>query len=150
MTAKEFLSQIRKCDNLINSKLAEIERLREFTTSITSTLKEDVVQSGGSPQRIADAIGKIVDLEREINADIDTYIALKKDIMDIIDTLDAPFCDLLYKRYFKYEKWEQIAFEMNYSYRQVTRMHGRALTMVNNALEEKRRPCLSHKPGDIL
>lgn len=136
MTAKEYLSQIRKCDNQINNKLAEIKRLREFATSITSTLKEDVVQSGsGGKSRVAEAVDKIVDLEREINADIDKLVDLKREIMAVIDQIDSPYRDILYKRYYQYATWEQISVEMNYSYRHTTRMHGRALLKLKDVLE---------------
>ena len=136
MTAKEYLSQIRKCDNQINNKLAEIKRLREFATSITSTLKEDVVQSGsGGKSRVAEAVDKIVDLEREINADIDKLVDLKREIMTVIDQLEAPFCDLLYKRYFQFMKWEEIAVDMHYTYQWVCELHGKALLKVKDLIE---------------
>ena len=136
MTAKEYLSQIRKCDNQINNKLAEITRLREFATSITSTLKEDVVQSGsGGKSRVAEAVDKIVDLEREINADIDKLVNLKREIMSVIDQLEAPYSDLLYKRYFQYMKWEEIAVAMHYTYQWVCELHGKALLKVKELIE---------------
>lgn len=136
MTAKEYLQQIRKCDNQINNKLAEIKRLREFATSITSTLKEDVVQSGsGGKSRVAEAVDKIVDLEREINADIDKLVNLKREIMSVIDQLETPFCDVLYKRYFQFMKWEEIAVDMHYTYQWVCELHGKALLKVKDLIE---------------
>lgn len=136
MTAKEYLSQIRKYDSQINNKLAEIERLREFATSITSTLKEDVVQSGsGGKSRVAEAVDKIVDLEWEINADVDKLVDLKREIMAVIDQLEAPFCDVLYKRYLQYMKWEEIAVDMCYTYQWVCELHGRALLKVKELIE---------------
>lgn len=135
MTAKEYLSQIRKSDNQINNKLAEISRLREMATSITSTLKDDVVQTSGSGDKLGEVVSKIVDLENEINADVDKLVDTKKEIMSVIDTLKEPFCDLLYKRYLHYMTWEEIAVAMNYSFRHVTRMHGTALQMVKRVLE---------------
>lgn len=136
MNPKEYLQQIRRCDNQINNKLAEITQLREMATSITSTLKDDVVQSGsGGKSRVAEAVDKIVDLECEINADIDKLVELKREIMSVIDQLDSLHRDVLYKRYFQYKTWEQISVEMNYSYRHTTRMHGQALLELKRVLE---------------
>ena len=136
MNPKEYLQQIRKCDNQINNKLAERTQLREMATSITSTLKDDVVQSGGGGKsRVAEAVDKIIDLEREIDADIDKLVELKREIMSVIDQIDSPHRDILYKRYFQYKTWEQISVEMDYSYRHVTRMHGQALLELKRVLE---------------
>lgn len=135
MTAKEYLSQIRKSDNQINNKLAEISRLREMAMSITSTLKEDVVQTSSNGDKLADTIAKIVDLENEINADVDKLVDTKKEIMSIIDTLEEPFCDLLYKRYLHYMTWEEIAVAMHYTYQWVCELHGRALLKVKELIE---------------
>ena len=135
MTAKEYLSQIRKSDNQINNKLAEISRLREMAMSITSTLKEDVVQTSGNGDKLADTIAKIVDLENEINADVDKLVDLKKEIMGVIDRLQEPFCDLLYKRYFQFMKWEEIAVAMHYTYQWVCELHGQALLKVKELIE---------------
>lgn len=135
MTAKEYLLQIRKNDNQINNKLAEISHLREMAMSITSTLKEDVVQTSGNGDKLADTIAKIVDLENEINADVDKQVDTKKEVMSVIDTLEEPFCNLLYKRYLHYMTWEEIAVEMHYTYQWVCELHGRALLKVKELIE---------------
>ena len=137
MDAKAYLSQVRKYDRLINNKLETIASLRSLATSISVELKSDVVQSSGTKDKMANTIDRIVDLEREIDADIDQLVNLKREIMSVIDKVeDHILIDILYKRYFRYEKWEEIAIEMNYSYRQVTRLHGQALQEVRRILEK--------------
>lgn len=142
MKAKEYLQQIRKADRMIENKLSEVKMLRGLAESVTSTWKEDVVQGSGSGDKLGDTVAKIVDLQNEINADIDKLVDLKREIMAVIDQLEAPFCDLLYKRYFQFMKWEEIAIEMNCSFRHVTRMHGTALEMVKRVLEESEVECV--------
>ena len=134
MCPKKYLQQIKKCEDQIDNKIAEVSKLREMATSITSTLKEDVVQTSGSGDKLGEAVSKILDLENEINAEIDKLVDIKKEIMGVIDALNEPHSTLLYKRYFQFKKWEEIAIEMNYSYRQITRMHGRALQKVSEFL----------------
>lgn len=135
MTAKEYLSQIRKSNNQINNKLMEVSKLRQMATSITSALKDDVVQTSGSGDKLAETVSKIVDLENEINADIDKLVDTKKEVMAVIDTLKEPFCDLLYKRYLHYMTWEEIAVAMHYTYQWVCELHGRALLKVKELIE---------------
>lgn len=138
MDAKEYLSQIRKYDELINNKLTTISSLRSLVTSITIELKSDVVQTSGAKDTMGSTIDRIIDLEREIDADIDRLVNLKREIMSVIDKVEDPILiDILYKRYFHYKKWEGIAIETNYSYRQVTRLHGQALQEVRKILKEQ-------------
>lgn len=138
MNPKEYLLQIRKYDRLINNKLETIASLRSLVTSVTIELKSDVVQNSGTKDKMASAVDRIVDLEREIDRDIDQFVNLKREVMSVIDKVeDSVLIDILYKRYFRYEKWEEIAIEMNYSYRQVTRLHGQALQDVRKIIEPK-------------
>lgn len=136
MKAKEYLQQIKKCDKLIENKLSEIKSLYDLTTSITTGLKEDVVQSSGVTDKIGDTVSKIIDLQQEINDDIDSFVDLKREIMSVIDRIDdVNLIDILYKRYFKYETWERIATEMNFTYQWVCKLHGRALQKVQQLIE---------------
>ncbi len=143
---KEYLSQIQKCDRLINNKLETIAVLRCLVTSVKINLKSDAVQSSGTKDTMASTVDRIVDLEREIDADIDRLVNLKREVMSVIDKVEDPvLVDILYKRYFHYEKFEEIAIEMNYSYRQVTRLHGQALQEVREILKEQERENLKKR-----
>ena len=139
--AKTFLQQVKLYDTHINTKLEELARLKALTTKITATLKQDVVSGGGNQDKIGDAVAKIVDLEHEINTIIDTYVDLKRKVEVVVEKVTDPDqAAILYKRYFLYERWEEIALEMNMSHRNVTRLHGRALQTVNDLLKIKSCP----------
>lgn len=135
--AKEYLNQVRLCDTKINNKLEELSRLRDMVTKITATLKADVVGGGGSQDKLGDAVARIVDLQREINAAVDDYVDRSRAIAAIIDKIsDAEQLQVLHKRYFEYKKWEEIACEMHMTYRNVCYIHGRALQSVAALLKE--------------
>lgn len=137
--AKTLLQQVKLYDAHINNKLEEAARIRALATKITSTLKPDVVSGSGEQDKIGDAIARIIDLEREANAIIDAYVNLKKYVDEIIEKVPDPEeYNVLKKRYFLYERWEQIALEMNMSHRNVTRLHGRALQTVNELLKKEK------------
>lgn len=126
--AKRLLQQVRLFDIHINSKLEELDKLKALTLKITTTIKPDVVSSSGNQDKIGDAVARIVDLQNEINQAVDSYIDRKKLVSDIIERIEDPdHVAILYKRYFHYERWEQIACEMNWGIRHTTRIHGYAL-----------------------
>lgn len=139
--AKAFLQQVELYDNNINNKLEELDRLKALTIKITTSLKQDVVSSSGNQDKIGDAVAKIMDLEAEINEAVDTFIEKKRAVSSIIEKVHNPDqANVLGKRYLLYERWEQIAMEMNFTYRHTTRIHGEALQTVRKLLSEERCP----------
>ena len=135
--AKSFLQQVELCDRHINSKLEELAHLKELTTKITATWKQDVVSGGGNQDKIGDAVAKIVDLEMEIDKAIDDLVDKKKAVNNVIEQINnADYVAVLYKRYFEYKTWERIACEMNFTYQWVCKLHGRALQAVENIIKK--------------
>ncbi len=131
MTAKEYLGQAYRLDQRINSKLEQVISLRELTTKATATMSD--MPGGGSRNvyKMQDIIGKIVDLETEINADIDRLVDLKREMVAVIKAVANPeFQTLLELRYLCFKSWEQIAVDMDYDIRWLYRMHNRALAEV--------------------
>ena len=134
--AKVYLQQIKLHDARIERNIKELDNLRSMTTKITATWKDDVVSGTGNQDKLGAAVAKIVDLQTEIDKDIDAYIDMKRSVWDLLNRIENPDqLQILYKRYFKYEHWEQIACEMNMTYRNVCYIHGRALQAVAELLK---------------
>ena len=132
MTAKEYLGQAYRLDQRINSTLEQVLSLRDLTTKATATMSD--MPGGGSRNvyRMQDIIGKIIDLENEINADIDQLVDLKRDIVAIIKSVENPeYQTLLELRYLCFKTWEQIAVDMGYELRYLHKLHHRALSACN-------------------
>ena len=126
--AKDYLSNIGRCDERINAMLQEVDNLYAMATKITPTLKQDVVSGGGNQDKIGDAVSKIVDMKNEINRQIDYYIDLKREANALLDQVENHLHYIvLYRRYMLGESFEEIAAEINYTYRWVCLLHGRAL-----------------------
>lgn len=130
MKAKEYLQQLQQLDTVINQKIKEVQDLRLKSQSIGGIdYSKDRVQtspSGDAP--FVKLIGRIIDLEAEINAEIDAFVDEKHKIINQIQGLkNADYISLLYKRYVEYKKFETIAVEMNFTYQYVLNMHGYAL-----------------------
>lgn len=78
LDAKAYLSQAFRIDQRINSKLEQIMSLRELATKATTTLTDVPSSSTRNEHPMESIIVKIVDLEKEINADIDKLVDLKR------------------------------------------------------------------------
>ena len=78
--------------------------------------------------KMQDIIGKIVDLENEINADIDKLVDLKREMVTVIKAVTDPELQtLLELRYLCFKTWEQIAVDMQYSTRNIYKLHDTAI-----------------------
>lgn len=134
MDVKDFLRQIRKIDILINAKQEEIERLRSKIT-YPGISYEERTSSSFTNGKEANII-KLVEYEEELNKKIDEYIDKKKEVAHIIDQLkNADYIDILYKRYFQFKTWEEIASEKGYTFQWVHKLHARALKEVEKLLK---------------
>lgn len=134
--SKKYLQQIQLYDSHITTKLEELQHLKGMVLRITPTLKDDVVSGGGTQDKLAEAVAKIVDLEAEINRDIDRYVNAKQEISATLDKLTNPDqLQVLHMRYVQYKTWEQIACDMNMTYRNVCYIHGKGLQAVNEILK---------------
>ena len=137
MNAKDFLRQIKKLDRLIENKLIEIQRWKDIANNTTATLSGERVQSSGNPQKIADAICRYIDLEREINQDIDELVEAKKDVIGVIEQLNATEYDIIHKIYVQYLTLEDVADAYDRTYSWATTIHGRALKHIQNILNKR-------------
>ena len=128
MKAKEYLSQAYRLDQRIDAKIEQVMSLRNLAAKATSTLS-DVAPSGTrNVHRMEDIIVKLIDLENEINADIDSLVALKHEIMAAIRSIHDPdYCTVLELRYLCFKPWDQIAVEMGYGIDNVYKLHRMAL-----------------------
>lgn len=141
MTAKEYLSQAYRLDQRIDAKIAQVASLNELATKCTATLTGMPRNPNQGGSTMADAVSKIIDLQAEINHDIDCLVDLKRDIVEVIKSVNnSEYQILLEKRYLCFHTWEQIAVDMHYSGKWVQKLHDRALDVVENILKTKSVP----------
>ena len=90
--------------------------------------KDRVRSSPESDASFTRIVEKIADVEIKIDRLVDQLIDEREVITEQIEGMEnEAFKTLLYKRYVKYERFEQIATEMNYTYEWVRHLHGYAL-----------------------
>lgn len=139
MTAKEYLSQAYRLDQRINSKIEQVASLNDLATKCTSTLTGMPRNPNRASSTMADAVGKIIDLQNEINRDIDRLVDLKREIVTVIKAIQNPeYQTLLEKRYLCFLTWEKIAVDMGYDLRWLYRIHKRALEQIHVPNSETR------------
>jgi DNA-directed RNA polymerase specialized sigma subunit len=137
MTAKEYLSQGRIIDKLIDSDIHELELLRSLSMSLgTQDYSSDRVQNSPSGDKLCEIVTKIVDLTAKINNEINRCVDLKTELRNAIDEVRPENLSVILKmRYLCGETWDAIADEMGCSYRWVITLHGRALAQVKSPKE---------------
>ena len=129
MTAKEYLKQIELLDIKIRQKQDQLDCLRE-TAGGNAAIRYDKlnVQITVAPDMMERNVLHMVELEEKIFADKLRMETLKDQIIDQIQSLeDERYIDLLFRRYVKYQKFEQIALDMSYDYVYIRELHGEAL-----------------------
>ena len=128
MTTKEYLCQISRLDRMIQNKLAEISQLRELAISVSAVKNEERVQTTPNFDKIGTAYCKIEEMEEKLDNLIDEFVDKKNLIISQIDKIEnETYYEILFARYIEKKTFEKIADEMNYSFRNTTRLHGRAL-----------------------
>lgn len=130
MKAKEYLQQLQRLDTVINQKIKEAHDLRLKTRSIGDIdySKERVQTSTSGDAPFVKLLGRIAELEAEINAEIDAFVDKKHKIINQIQGLrNSIYIEILYKRYVEFKKIEIIALEMGYTYQYTRELHGYAL-----------------------
>ena len=133
MTAKQYLRQAYRLNELINSDLKELAQLKGWSTSISSSNLSGMPPSStrNTEPSFVKCINKIVDLEKIINDEIDRFVELKKEIREVVNNVPDPDERLVLRcRYIEFLTWEQVAERMNYSIKQIHRIHSKALKNV--------------------
>ena len=131
MIAKDYLKRAYLLDKQINVEIQELESLKSMRGQVQGVFYGERI--GTNPNRNLEApfvktIEKIWEREQSLNEKIDRLVDLKTEINAAIDKLEDVEERLLLKyRYLKNESWEDIAMDLNASYRTVHRIHASAL-----------------------
>ena len=140
MTAKEYLEQAYRLDRHIESKMEQVQMLRLLATKSTSVIRGGPSGGGGGGSFMEDAIIRIVDMERDISAELGRLMILKAEIAEVIDRVENPKAQMVLEmRYLCFKRWEEIMEAMNCSERTVFRRHKDGLEAVESILESKKK-----------
>ena len=128
MTTKSYLSQIERLDRMIQNKLSEIYQLKTMACSVTVSNDGERVQNSGDKDRMGSTVAKIVDLERETDELVDSFVRKRNRIIEQIDSIEnLDFYHVLSMRYVARDTFETISVKTNWSIRKIFSLHGKAL-----------------------
>jgi len=129
MQAKHYLNKNWRLQCLYDAKTEQLKNLRELLTSSPSPMApNDKIQSSQNLHRQEDKICEIVDLEAQLQKDLKDIIAFKLELTKKINELSNIEHKLILNlRYLNFMSWEQIACEMNISFRWAMSLHKKAL-----------------------
>lgn len=128
MTTKSYLGQIERLDRMIQNKLSEIYQLKTMACSVTVSNDGERVQNSGDKDRMGSTVAKIVDLERETDELVDSFVRKRNRIIEQIDSIEnLDFYHVLSMRYVARDTFETISVKTNWSIRKIFSLHGKAL-----------------------
>lgn len=131
MTTKEYLGQMRNIDQLIKDKIEEAERWRSIAEKMTGNINEICVQTSKEPDKMANAVVRLVDLMEESDEQAVNLIELKHKVIQQIDGLhDLGYIkdyNILKSYYVQEKSLSLIARECYYSYKQMKRLYEKAI-----------------------
>ena len=132
MTAKEYLHQAYRLDHKINSDIGELGRLREMSAAISFPQFGDRVQTARNTDApFLRCLDKIYELEEKINAEIDLFVDLKKEIRTVIEKVENTDEQMVLRyRYIHNMTWEDIGDELHADKSTIRRWHSAALSHV--------------------
>lgn len=101
----------------------ELEQLHARACKVTPALT-GMPGGGGDSQSLARAVESIVQAQQELQAQINQCGYIRREVVAALEQVtNARDHEILRRRYLLGQKWEQIAVEMYYSYKQVRRRH---------------------------
>ena len=136
--AQPYLEKVEMIDSIIKNKLIEQRQWKDVALGITANMGGERVQSSGSKSKMADAVEKCVDIEREIDGLVDKLIDTKKEVIQTIEQLNSPIeYNVLHMRYIQFKDLQSIADHYHKEYGWATTTHGRALKSVQDILDRR-------------
>lgn len=138
MEAKAFLKQLKKLDKLIENKLIERVQWQSIATCTSAQIHGERVQTSENQHKMADAIDRYIDIEKEIDECIDQLIDTKKDVISVIEQLNASEYDLLHKVYVQFFTLQEVADLYEKSISWAKTIHKRGLKNVQRILDKQK------------
>lgn len=136
MTAKEYLKQYERAARRVQRYRQEYEDESTLIDAVRSLSDNDGMPHGsGISKPTEDKAIRLADKRlRLIKAELEA-LRVKQDVFDFICGIEGIEGEVLYHRYIRLLKWEQICLIINYSWPNTMRIHRRALDIVQQQID---------------
>ena len=85
MTAKEYLSQAYRLNQLANTKMEQIENLRALSEKVTASYGSEQVSHSRNVTSMEDTVVRIVAAQDDLNRQLSEIVRLQVEISTLID-----------------------------------------------------------------
>lgn len=133
MTAKEWLGRARK----LRLRLSALEdsKQRAYARAVSSTAGMGERVSGGEP---GDKLAAYAEVSLAADRQIEKLEQTRAEILQVIGQVeDNTLATLLTEYYINDKTWEKIAEEQHYSFRQIMRLHAKALQQIQSIIGQE-------------
>ena len=135
MTAKEYLRQYEYAVDRVRRYEEEYENELALIDAVRSVSDNDGMPHGSGISkpteqkalRLADKSLRLTEARLEA-------IRIRQEVFDLIDSIDGIDGDVLYERYIKLHKWEEVCVLLHYSWHGIHSAHRRALAIVEGII----------------
>lgn len=129
MTAKQYLSQVRRLRHHVKREQDHVMELRQMAESVGAIrYDKDIIQSSPTNDQLPNYLIQLTEAEERAEKRIQEYLEIMLIIREQIDKiLPGIYSDVLYMRYIEGKNLNRIADELSYNYDYIRRVHGRAL-----------------------
>ena len=137
MTAKEYLKQYERAVKRAQRYRQQYEEESALIDAVRSLSDNDGMPHGsGISKPTEEKAIRLADRRmRLIRAELEA-IRIKQDLFDFIDGIEGIEGDVLYHRYIRLLKWEEVCLIVHYSWPNTMRIHRRALDIVQKKIDE--------------
>ena len=123
---KQYLRRYQEAKKRAKMIQEEIDELRSSKTSPVGL--GDGMPHGSGTSDLSGYAARLDELLRELEAEKEMQMVTYREIRQQISMVPDPTeQEILSRRYLLEQRWEKISVEMNYDYRYVLKLHGKAL-----------------------
>lgn len=128
---RAYLWRVRDAERELKLLEQEYEQAKADILHLKAIQYDADKVSGGKIGDLSDAIAVLEGYAERVNAKWDKLVALRERAKELIARIIDWRCrEVLTRRYLRGQSWERIAVDMEYDFRWIIRLHGRALRSI--------------------
>ena len=128
---KEKLKGAMYAQRTLEGELDKLQELRCIAQKVTPAYSQSPGGGSGNAQKLENSVAKIIEQEKIIAECCNELCAQLAEVRALVALLPmGPMRLVMQRRYLNYQKWEQIAAELHYSWQNVHRLHSKALDYI--------------------
>ena len=135
---KEQLKGAMYAQRTLEGELDKLQELRNLAQKVTPAYSQSPGGGSGNAQKLEISVAKIIEQEKIIAECCNELCAQLAEVRALVALLPmGPMRLVMQRRYLNYQKWEQIAAELHYSWQNVHRLHSKALDYILHEVNER-------------